>query len=717
MKKKSESLLTLETDRNENFEEATQKEPSSHMPSSMLSQFSATESYENAKISDITETEQDDSVQVSLTKLNELILLNSLMKKMSEMVGGEYILTYNVNYSDDSCKNSTKYASNDFSKKNDFLNLDIRNMSPYKKFSGFVLNMNGFNLDDHKKIIYNISKSARPVCRGIVINAKKEAISYFKKNSFDLIESDHNNNLFYFEKNELNKVSSAEIFDKKTNKSKAYFVCDNAESFDDKIAGLQAYNELKYGSGLVFPYDKPQDVLYHMGTVSFPIDIMFVGEDKKIKKICENIAPGSLATFGASNVKWVVEISGGASKELGVVAGDKINISGISNKEFLKASSIKEYFSNGPSYFRKISSDSSFLKSKNFSVINTDQYFRLPSIKKFASSFEEKRNTAIFDFDKLIFSEKSSVRLFKKNNSGHTVMPAKEFITLAGSIKDHFIIPNKLGSFNNFLLDYNNTDPVARKMFFQLVKSAKDNDKIVFVTRYPENNDVYRNLILKRAEEEIIVPENLWSSQVMVISNNLSPEEIIAAASKNFGGDSFKYISSEDMVKTSGIPIPSHVKSESRKAYANLKEVKDDLSELSDNFNKNKDELNKLSAKPGEIKSYNGVYHQSCKRNAKKIFSMLEKLKASLKIMNEIKDISSVSEKIDAVILSSTQYVSLAEEIFSLVSKMDNGEEFLKSLVELTESIDKSKEDFENNIDNFIEYIAKNILNEKILTS
>jgi len=717
MNKKSESLLTLETDRNKNFEEATQKEPSSHIPSDMRSQFSAIESYDNGKISDITETEQDDGIQVSLTKLNDLVLLNTLIKKMSKAVNGEYLLTYNVNYSDEFCENSTKYASSQFSKNNDFFNIDIRNVAPIKKFSGFVINMDGFNLDDHKKIIYNISKSARPICKGILLNARKESVSFFEKNAFILKESDKNNNLYYFEKNDLSKISSAEIFDKDTESSKAYFICDNAENIDDKIAGLQAYNELKYGSGLVFPYEKPQDVIYHMGTVSFPIDIMFVGEDRKIKKICENIRPGSLATFGASNVKWVVEVSGGASKEMGIVVGDKLNISNIKNKDFLRYSSIADHFSNSSFYFKKSSSEPSFYKSSNFSILKTSEYSKIPLIKKFAKSNSESNVVCIFDFDNLIFAKNSSVRLFKKNNSGHTIVSAKEFINTASSIKDHFIIPNKLGSFNNFLLDYNNTNPVARNMFFQLVKSAKNNEKIIFVTRYPENNDIYRNLILKRAEEEIIVPENIWSSKVMVISNNLSPEEIISTASKNFGGDSFKYIASEDIVKNSGIPIPSHIKNEARKAYNNLKEVKDKLSELSDNFNKNKDELNKLSENPEKIKAYKGMYYQSCKRNAKKIFSALELLKLSLKIMDDVRDISSVSEKIDAVILSSSQYVSLAEEIFSLTSKMDTPEEFLKSIDDLTERIDKSKEDFENNVDNFIEYIAKNILNEKILTS
>jgi hypothetical protein len=47
---------------------------------------------------------------------------------------------------------------------------------------------------------------------------------------------------------------------------------------------------------------------------------------------------------------------------------------------------------------------------------------------------------------------------------------------------------------------------------------------------------------------------------------------------------------------------------------------------------------------------------------------------------------------------------------------MDDGEKFLTELSELTLKFSKSTEDIENNTNNFINYISKNILNQKIIS-
>ena len=131
---------------------------------------------------------------------------------------------------------------------------------------------------------------------------------------------------------------------------------------------------------------------------------------------------------------------------------------------------------------------------------------------------------------------------------------------------------------------------------------------------------------------------------------------------------------------------------------------------------KNNNELQKLSENLEKLKSYKGLYNQSCKRNAKKIYNMLTIIKESLKIMNNIKDISSVSEKVDSLTLSVSQYVEIAEDIFALVDKVNEPQIFLNELKELTSNFLKSTEDIDNNMSNFISYISKNILNEKILS-
>jgi len=348
-------------------------------------------------------------------------------------------------------------------------------------------------------------------------------------------------------------------------------------------------------------------------------------------------------------------------------------------------------------------------------------YDLVPKLSKTASLHMAQDNVSIFDFDDIIFSNNSSIRLFevskdKKSYAKQKDFKLKDFLTKADSIKGMSLIPNKLGSFFNFLTKESSTEPIARKMFFEMHKSVSNNENIIFVTRNADNNDIYKRLILKRAEEEIILPNEIWSSKVMVISDDLTAEDIVLAASQNFGGKKFKYISSNQIIKQSGIPIPDSVKEESRKAFSGFKKAIGLSDQILENMEKNNNELQKLSENLEKLKSYKGLYNQSCKRNAKKIYNMLTIIKESLKIMNNIKDISSVSEKVDSLTLSVSQYVETAEDIFALVDKVNEPQIFLNELKGLTTNFSKSTEDIDNNMSNFISYISKNILNEKILS-
>jgi hypothetical protein len=59
--------------------------------------------------------------------------------------------------------------------------------------------------------------------------------------------------------------------------------------------------------------------------------------------------------------------------------------------------------------------------------------------------------------------------------------------------------------------------------------------------------------------------------------------------------------------------------------------------------------------------------------------------------------------------------VSTAEEIFALESKIAQ-DDFVDLLSAESSRIEKSGEDVENNINNFSDYISKNILNKRILS-
>lgn len=710
MRKNSESLLTLESARNENFEPFVEKEHGSEMRYDSMSPFSADDSYQEGHISDVSDQYPD--VTLSLSKNS----FEGTLQKLTSSIG-KYgtIITYNVNPIGDVADCVIKLSTYGG---DDFIKVDLRNSPVMKKISGFLINLEEFTPDDQKRIFLNINQSSRPICKGIILNANKKSVDYLGKLGFHIKERDSREGMYYVEKNDISKVASVDISDSKNLDKKAWFVCDIASDIEDKIAGLQLYPKLKYGSGLLFPYDRPQDVMYHMGTVDFPIDIIFVDSNKMIKKICKNIAPGTIGSFGAANISYVLEVLGDTSDKLGINVGDKISVSSMDEAQFNKYSSIKELISEKPTYHRITKFSNKKTEFKNYDIISNSDPLVLPPLSKTASEKLSAR-VSIFDFDKIIFNDESKIKIFKKssrNKSSSKEVGLKEFLSKIAHYGEYSVIPNKLGSFSNFMAKESDTNPDARRIIFELNKSISSGEKVVFATRNIENTNLLKNLILKRAEEEILIHPDLWSSEIFVISSDLEPSQIIRAASEKFGGSNFRYVSSSEFNKISGIPIPDSIKDQAKKAYLKLKKSLDLISIVSDKIQTNDTEFLKIKDKPELIKTYKGAYQQSCRRNAKRVFDALSVIKSSLKIMNEIKDISSVSEKIDTLTSSCAQYVEVIEEIFSLVDKISEPEVFLAKLHEDTERFSKSTEDLENNINNFIDYISQNILNQKVLT-
>jgi hypothetical protein len=83
--------------------------------------------------------------------------------------------------------------------------------------------------------------------------------------------------------------------------------------------------------------------------------------------------------------------------------------------------------------------------------------------------------------------------------------------------------------------------------------------------------------------------------------------------------------------------------------------------------------------------------------------------------MNKIKDVSEVEEKNDSLSIACKSYVETCEDVFSLLEKIEEPN-FIELLKEETSKSEKSFEDIKNNLDNYVQYISKNILNKKILS-
>lgn len=97
--------------------------------------------------------------------------------------------------------------------------------------------------------------------------------------------------------------------------------CQIADTEELQTVGLQKHAGLNVGEGMVFPYDPPRKVSFHMAKVSFPIDIVFINSSSKISKIVEDIEPGTPGSWGMTHTALVVEVPGGFCRENGIEVG------------------------------------------------------------------------------------------------------------------------------------------------------------------------------------------------------------------------------------------------------------------------------------------------------------------------------------------------------------------------------------------------------------
>ena len=97
-------------------------------------------------------------------------------------------------------------------------------------------------------------------------------------------------------------------------------VCDTDQS---RAKGLQGFRPLQPKEAALFVFDRPEAVTFWMGSVTFPIDIIFVSPDGYIVEVSPHCLPGNHEFYGSGiPVKWVVETAAGS----GIMVGDKVVI-------------------------------------------------------------------------------------------------------------------------------------------------------------------------------------------------------------------------------------------------------------------------------------------------------------------------------------------------------------------------------------------------------
>ena len=111
---------------------------------------------------------------------------------------------------------------------------------------------------------------------------------------------------------------------------KNYFHTFVADTKDKRERGLSGISELKEEEAMIFEFSEAGQYNFWMKDMNFPIDIVWIDENKKIIDISENITPDTYPKTFTSRAKskWVLEVGANETKNKEIKIGDEVVFGG-----------------------------------------------------------------------------------------------------------------------------------------------------------------------------------------------------------------------------------------------------------------------------------------------------------------------------------------------------------------------------------------------------
>jgi hypothetical protein len=102
------------------------------------------------------------------------------------------------------------------------------------------------------------------------------------------------------------------------------FTLEIADTPAAREKGLMFRTSLAPDAGMLFDYHHEQLATFWMQNTLIPLDMVFIGQDGTVKTIHVNARPMDTTTIpSVVPVRFVLEIAGGRSDEIGLKVGDK----------------------------------------------------------------------------------------------------------------------------------------------------------------------------------------------------------------------------------------------------------------------------------------------------------------------------------------------------------------------------------------------------------
>ncbi|MFN3659368.1 MAG: DUF192 domain-containing protein [Pseudolabrys sp.] len=103
------------------------------------------------------------------------------------------------------------------------------------------------------------------------------------------------------------------------------FSVEMAVNDAERSRGLMYRRELPPGQGMLFDFQREQDVSMWMQNTYISLDMLFIRGDGRILRIAENTEPLSTKIVSSGGpVRAVLEVVGGTARKLGIAPGDRV---------------------------------------------------------------------------------------------------------------------------------------------------------------------------------------------------------------------------------------------------------------------------------------------------------------------------------------------------------------------------------------------------------
>ncbi|MGN6683335.1 MAG: DUF192 domain-containing protein [Devosia sp.] len=108
------------------------------------------------------------------------------------------------------------------------------------------------------------------------------------------------------------------------------FTLEIADTEAQRERGLMFRTSLAPDAGMLFDYHQEQQAAFWMQNTLIPLDMIFIAADGTVKTIHVNARPMDPTSIPSEvPVRFVVEIAGGRSQEIGLKVGDKFDNSRV----------------------------------------------------------------------------------------------------------------------------------------------------------------------------------------------------------------------------------------------------------------------------------------------------------------------------------------------------------------------------------------------------